>query len=115
MLVDEADGIKADDFPKGRVRFRIYWVTSIGATLLFLLFVLMMMMVPGVLLSEKLWMLSIAAVALAFPLGIGVWRFGTTEAPIMEWPLGPLMGVILLLEEAQCVISILILLVKRPL
>jgi hypothetical protein len=114
-MLKEAVAMEDDNFPKRRMRLQIYWISSIGATLLFLLFIFTMMMVPGILLGEKLWMLSIAAAALAFPLGTGVWRFGTTEAPIMEWPLGPIVGVILLLEEALCDVNILILLVKRPL
>jgi hypothetical protein len=65
-----------------------------------------MLMVPGVLPAAKLWMLSISALASGTSLGIGVWKFGTTDAPLMAWPLGPVMGVILLGELVECVISI---------
>jgi hypothetical protein len=91
---------------RSRIRFWSYWISSVLATLVFLLFMATMLMVPGVLPSAQLWMVSVAGVALAKSVGIGVWKPGRTEAPIMEWPLGPAMGVILLLELAECVLSV---------
>jgi hypothetical protein len=113
-LTDEATRTGEDGVTKSRVRYRTYWITSIAATLIFLLFVFLMMMVPGVSWEERAWMLSIAATALAVPLAIGIWRFGTTEAPIMEYPVGPIVYVILFLQEGVCVINVLILVVKKP-
>ena len=89
-----------------RIRFWMYWISSGIATLIFLLFMATMLMVPGVLPSTKLWMLSVAGAAAAISLSVGVWRFGSTEAPVMAWPLGPVMGVVLLLELAECAISV---------
>ncbi len=71
-------------------------------------------MVPGVLPSEKLWMLSITGVALVASLGIGVWKFGTTEAPLMAWPLGPVIGVFLLLELVECIVGVFHVALKIP-
>jgi hypothetical protein len=113
-MTGETASTEEDHEPTG-LRFWMYWFTSIGATLIFLLFVFFMMMVPGVLLSEKLWMLSIAAAALVVPLGFGLWRVNSTNAPFCIWPLGPIMGVVLILELMQCVASIFFLLIKRPL
>jgi Kef-type K+ transport system membrane component KefB len=96
-----------------RMRLRIFWITSVGVTIFFLFFVFIMMMVPGVLWNEKVWMLSIAATAVAVPIAIGIWRFGTTEAPILKYPLGPIVCVLLLLEEAECFTSIFILLLRK--
>jgi hypothetical protein len=105
--------MEEDRAHKGRIRLWMYWITSIVATLILLYFVFIMMMVPGVLPSAKLWMLSIAAVALVVPLGVGLWKVSTTEAPFAAWPLGPIMGVILLLELTLCIFNIFLLLTKR--
>ena len=92
------------------IRFWMYWITSILSTLLFLSLMTTMMMVPGVSSGEKVLMLSVAGAAIAVALVIGVWRFASTDAPVMTWPLGPIMGVILLCEFAECVASIVLLL-----
>lgn len=93
-----------------RTRFWMYWISSLLATIIFLFFMTTMLMVPGVLPGAKLSMLSIAGVAVAISLGIGVWKFSSTDAPVTAWPLGPLVGVILLGELAECVISVVLLL-----
>jgi hypothetical protein len=94
--------------PRGnRVRFWMYWISAVIATLVFLLFMATMLMVPGILSSTKMWMLSVAGGSVAISLVIGVWRFGSTEAPVMAWPLGALMGVVLLLELAECAIGVI--------
>jgi hypothetical protein len=90
----------------GRTRLWLYWISAIGTTLVFLLFMATMLMVPGVLLSTKIWMLSVVAASAMVALGIGAWRFSSTEAPLMMWPLGTAMGVVLLLELLQCIIGI---------
>jgi hypothetical protein len=105
MAMQRVDGVQDH-----RTRFLIYWISAVVATLIFLLFMTTMLMVPGVLPGAKLWMLSIAGVAVAISLGIGVWKFSSTDAPVTAWPLGPLVGVILLGELAECVISVVLLL-----
>ncbi len=89
-----------------RVRSWTYWISAVISTLIFLFFMSIMMTVPGVPASEKIWMLSVAGIALAIPLVVGIWRFSSTEAPAMVWPLGPIAGVVLLLELAECVLSV---------
>lgn len=82
-MQSEIDMATHGDAARGsRTRFWLYWTSSVVATLIFLLFMTTMLMVPGVLPSAKLWMLSIAGVAAAVSLGIVVWKFGTTEAPV---------------------------------
>jgi hypothetical protein len=93
-----------------RTRFWMYWVSSVLATLIFLFSTTTMLMVPGVLPSAKLWMLSIAGFAAAVSLCIGMWKFGSTEAPVMIWPLGPISRVVLLVEMTMCAISVALIL-----
>jgi hypothetical protein len=92
-----------------KVRLWLYWSSAIGATLVFLLFMVSMLMVPGIQPSMKMWMLTFAGVGVAISLGVGLWRFGSTEAPATLWPLGPVGSVVLLLELAYCAISVLLL------
>jgi hypothetical protein len=94
------------DGDERKTRLHVYWVTSAIATLIFLLFFFEMMMVPGVPSADKLWRLSIAGALLAVPLCVGTWKFATTEAPIMEWPSGTVVAVLLCLEFAMCIINI---------
>jgi hypothetical protein len=54
-------------------------------------------------------MLSVAGVALGISLGVGTWRFSSTEAPAMVWPAGPILTALLLLELAYCVIGVFLL------
>jgi hypothetical protein len=89
-----------------RIRFGAYWTSAALATIVFLMFIYVMSMVPGVPPGQKLWMLSVAGGLLVASLGIGVWKFRTTEAPIMAWPLGTVVGVALSLELAECVIGV---------
>ena len=90
----------------GQFRLRAYWIASALGTVVFLLFVYVMMMVPGVPAAQKIWMLSIAGVLLVLPLVIGVWRFGTSDALVMTRPLGPVVWVLLLLELGVCVLGV---------
>src|ERR1700756_4386872 len=94
------DAAFVSDSEKGqrRLRFQLYWALSGLATLIFLLFVFLMMMVPGVPDSDKLLVLSISSVLLLSPLLVGGWNFSSSDAPLMSWPLGPLVSVIVLLE-----------------
>jgi hypothetical protein len=85
----------------------MYWVSSITATLIFLLFMATLLMVPGVLPVTEVWMLSVAGGVAFVSLGIGTWRFGTTEAPIMSGRAAAVVGVVLLLELAECSLSVL--------
>jgi hypothetical protein len=95
-----------DSVRNGRGRLHVYWVLSALATFIYLLFVFMLMMVPGVYSGDKLWLISFAAVLLSVPMIIGIWKFNTSEAPIAVWPLGTVVFVILMLEMAICLIQI---------
>jgi hypothetical protein len=95
-----------------QVRPRTYWILATVSTLLFLLFMATMLMVPGIAPSTKMWMLSVVGVAVAISLGVGTWRFSSTEAPVTIWPLGPVVGVVLLLELTECVVSVFLLATK---
>jgi hypothetical protein len=107
------NAIEEDEAAHGHgARFWMYWISSVVATLIFLLFMATMMLVPGVLPGAKLQMLSIAGIALAISLGIGVWRPIATDAPLAGQPLGPAMGVILLVELAICIMSVFKILIK---
>lgn len=108
-------GIEDDDRYR-RIRLRAYWAASAVATFIYLLIVFSLLMVPGVESAVKLWLLSVSAILLATPLVIGTWRFRTTEAPLTVWPLGPVVGVILMLEFVNCVIQVIaqVLLALRP-
>jgi hypothetical protein len=101
------------DVRASRVRFWTYWITAVASTLLYLLFMATMLMVPGVQPSTKMWMLAVVGGGAASSLGVGMWRFGSTDAPVTLSPLGPVSGVVLLLELAHCSASIF-LLAARP-
>jgi hypothetical protein len=92
-----------------RVRFWTYWIMAVAATLLYLLFTATMLTVPGILSSSKIVMLTAIGTSLAIALGVGMWRFGSTDAPATLWPLGPVSGVVLLLELAHCAVGIFLL------
>ncbi|ADV82021.1 hypothetical protein [Terriglobus saanensis] len=87
-----------------RKRYWMYWASAVASSLLFLFFVASMLIVPGVTSSRKIWMLTVMGVGAAASLGIGLWRFRSTEAPATLWPLGPIIGVVLLLEFAYCAV-----------
>ena len=102
MLSDDNKAVRGK-----RMRFWMYWISAAISTLLFLLFAATMFMVPGIVPSTKMWMLCVVGVAGAISLGVGAWRFSSTEAPITVWPLGPMVAVVLLLELAECVIGVI--------
>jgi hypothetical protein len=85
----------------------LFWVCAILATLLYLFFGFMMLMVPGILPREKLLMLAIVAIGTAISLSVGVWKLSTTDAPVADSRPASVMGVILLLELAHCVVGII--------
>jgi hypothetical protein len=90
----------------GRRRKHVYWVLSAVSTFVFVLFVFMLMMVPGVVDATKLWMLSIAAAMLTLSLLLGVWRPQTSEAPITAGMSASVIAIILVLELLQCSLGI---------
>jgi hypothetical protein len=92
-----------------RVRFWANWLAAAASILLFVFFMAAMLMVPGVLSSTKIWMLSVVGVGAAISLAVGMWRFGSTKAPATLSPLGPVAGVVLLLELAYCSINVFLL------
>jgi hypothetical protein len=112
MHTDVPSEDKSRELRGKRVRSWVYWVSAAVSTLLFLEFAATMLMVPGIRPSTKIWMLSVVGVALAISLGVGTWRFTSTEAPVTIWPLGPMVCVVLLLELAECVINIFVLATK---
>jgi hypothetical protein len=90
----------------GRKRKLLYWALSCVSTFVFMFFVFMLMMVPGVEDATKLWMLSGAGTLLAIALVVGVWRPQTSESPITSGMPGPVIAIILALEIAQCLLGI---------
>jgi len=102
-----------DEIEKSRLRRQIYWAMSGTATLIFSAFVYLMMMVPGIPASQKLYMLFIAAVLLVLPLLVAAWKFSSTDAPLMSWPFGPLVSVVLLIELAWCLAGFVEILTHR--
>ena len=90
----------------GKIRQRVYWALSVLATIISLMFIYVMSMVPGVPSVQKLWMLSVASALLVLSLGVGTWRSRTTEAPVLAWPFGTVMSVLLFLELAVCIIGV---------
>src|SRR5437868_4941421 len=89
-----------------RTRFRAYWISAALSTLVFLMFTYTMSMVPGIYASQKLWMLAIEIGLLALSLGLGLWGFRTSEAPFTAGKSGLIVGVVLILELALCVVSV---------
>ncbi len=90
-----------------QVRFWMYGICSAIAILMFLLFTGMGLMVPGILLGTKILMLGSAGLAAAVSLAVGAWKFNTRDVPISAWPLGALTAVILLLQFACCLFSVI--------
>jgi hypothetical protein len=99
----------APELRGSRIRSWVYWLSAVASTLLYLLSTVTMLMVPGIRPSTKIGMLAVVVVGAALSLGVGIWRFGSTEAPATLWPLGPVSGVVLLLEIAHCVVGIFVL------
>ena len=91
--------------PRGH-RLSLYWLLSGIATLVNLLVVSGLMTVPGVEPATKLSLLSFASLLLALPLVVGIWKFRETEAPIMAWPFGSIIGVILMLQLALSLVGV---------
>ena len=89
-----------------KTRRLIYWITSVLATLVYVVVVLLLLIVPGVEPTVKIWLLLPLGVLLATPLAIGVWRFKEGGAPISIRPFGQVVGVVLSLELAHCVIGL---------
>jgi hypothetical protein len=89
-----------------KARLRIFWMTSVFATFIYVLIVFLLLMVPGVEPVEELWLLLASAIILAMPLVIGSWKFWGGKAPITMRPFGRLVGVVLILELIYCVIGV---------
>ena len=85
-----------------RIRYRVYWISSFLATVVFGLVLFLIFIVPGVPTVQKLWMYCSAGVLIALSLVVGTWRFESTEAPITLWPAGTLIAVILGVEFIVC-------------
>jgi hypothetical protein len=90
----------------GRRRKQLYWALSGVSTFVFVLFVSMLMMVPGVEDATKLWLLSIAGIMLTVSLALGIWRPQTSEAPITAGLSGLVIAIILGLQLVQCLLGI---------
>jgi len=90
----------------GRIRFRMYLISSAFATFVYVLIGFFLLIVPGVEPAIELWLLSFSAALLATPLVIGTWKLSTTDAPLALWPLGTVVGVIIMLEFALCAVQV---------
>jgi len=90
-----------------QTRLRAYWATSILATLIYVLLVFLLLMVPGVEPLEKVWLLLPLIVLLTGSLIIGSWKTKGSKAPMTMWPLGPVIGGVLVLELVHCIIGII--------
>jgi NADH:ubiquinone oxidoreductase subunit 6 (subunit J) len=88
-----------------RVQRYCYWISALFATLMFLA-CSYVSMVPGMYPQHQLLLISSAAAVVIAALIVGLWKFRTREAPLAKWPFGPVIGVILLLEVAECFIGI---------
>jgi len=89
-----------------KTRTNLYWLLSGFATFVYLLIVSGLMTVPGVEPATKLFLLSFAALLLALPIVIGIWRFGDTDTPISAYPVGPIIGVVLMLQFALSLVQV---------
>ena len=99
-------GIELEEGDRGgKIRQRVYWALSVLATIVSLMFIYVMSVVPGVPSVQRLWMLFVAAALLVLSLGVGTWKFRTTEAPVLAWPFGTVMCLLLFLELAVCIIG----------
>jgi hypothetical protein len=105
----------SDDGQSDESRFRheFYWTLSGIATFIFSAFMCVMMMVPGVPDNNKLWMLSISGLLLLIPILVGAWKFSSTDAPLMSWPFGPLVSVVLLIQLGWCFAGLAAILTHR--
>ena len=90
----------------GRRRKEVYWALSGVSPFVFVLFVFMLMMVPGEEDATKLWLLSIAGIMLTVSLALGIWRPQTSEAPITAGLSGLVIAIILGLQLVQCLLGI---------
>lgn len=96
-----------------KVRLWMFWLLSVGTTALFLLLMATMLMVPGILFGEKLWMLLSPGLGAAASLLVGLWRPGTTDAPVADRPSATTMAVLLLLEAAYYAMSLFALITAK--
>jgi hypothetical protein len=88
-------------------RCRVYWITSVLATLMYLL-VLFSLWVSVPVGSEREWLLVLLAclVLLAIPLVFGAWEYRRKNAFVRTGRSAQGMGIIVLLEFALCLIQI---------
>jgi uncharacterized membrane protein YidH (DUF202 family) len=87
-----------------------YWLSSLITTGGFFYFVALLLMVPGVSPTTKLWILIPVCLAAIVSLCAGLWRYSSSEAPIWNGPLAVAMAVVLMLEIAYCVVSVCLIL-----
>ena len=90
-----------------KTRLRVFWMTSVLATFIYVIIGFFLLMVPGVEPVDELWLLLFSAVILATPLVIGSWKFWGGQAPITMRPFGRLVGVVLMLLFVNCVIQVI--------
>jgi hypothetical protein len=100
------------DLSGAQIQSSWYWISSVVATIVFLVVLFFLLMVPGVTASEKLLTLSVAGLLLASSLAIGLWGFRTRDVPVMRWPAGPPVGVFVALELAYCLAGLIALIAK---
>jgi hypothetical protein len=91
-------------------RRHFYWMSASFATVIFC-GCSYVSMVPGMYPPDQLLLFSSATVAVLVALAVGLWRFRTakaplSKAPLFRWPLGPIIGAILVFEAIVCFIGI---------
>ena len=91
----------------GDRRKNLYWLFSACATLSYLLILTSLMLVPGSDPATNRVLLTFAAFMLALSLLVGIWRFGTTDAPITSGQFGIFVGVIVILQLGLCVTQLI--------
>lgn len=109
MSAEDQVDRSSESSSKESSRFLFFIGSSVISIGIFLLFATVMLMVPGVLPSEKITMLTIATVVAGISVSVAVWKFGSTDAPIMRWPIGSLLSVVLVLVLVYCILNIVIL------
>jgi uncharacterized membrane protein len=91
---------------ESRTRLTSYVVLAGLSTIVYALFFVTMMMVPGIEAASKLWMLGCSGVLLSAALLIGGWKYQTSSAPLLAGNLYAYIGAFLVAELALCLLQL---------